>query len=288
MESGMAQPSKRVLLVRLGASDASKLLEKGVVIEARKLDATGGATESVHSVVAGELLEWNAWRPKFGTWMVGDAVLEDSGLYMATPVDPLFSMISLLERSRRKSKESDGMFCDLEHILGQEDGCEVLMGVNELEQRLESICSVKQIGGMKFFRLCDEKALAWLCCKVDQVMVGMQENCGGMFKQLSTEALRAYAVEFLSDYMSNEWLVRLREILDVQVQSTGATEVFGDIRDADEGDFVTRESAEERKKRQAQVKSKQQEEARKKAKLAKAAAAAKGTKQLTAFFSKKS
>lgn len=284
----MAQPSKRVLLMRTGTADESRLLERNVVIEAKKMGAGDGASGSVHSVVAGELLEWNVWRPSFGTWMAGNAVLDDSGLYMATPVDPLFAMISLLEKSRQKSKESDGRFCDVEHIVGQESGSDVLLGVDDLEQRLQSICNMKETGGMKFFRLCDEKLLAWLCCKVDQVMGALREHCGGMFTQLATEALQAYSVEFLSDYLSQEWTGRLREALHLPLSGMGAKEAFGDIRDADEGNFVSRENAEDRKKRQAQIKVRQQEETKKKAKLAKAAAAARGTKQLTTFFSKKS
>mmetsp|Transcript_11152 Transcript_11152/g.68694 ORF Transcript_11152/g.68694 Transcript_11152/m.68694 type:complete len:285 (+) Transcript_11152:2096-2950(+) len=283
----MAQPSKRVLLVRMGSADASHLLERDAVIEAKKMGAAGGANVGVHSVVAGELLEWNVWRPSFGTWMAGNAVLDDSSLYMATPVDPLFAMISLLEKSRQKSMESDGRFCDVEHIVGQESGSDILLGVNDLEQRLQSICNVKETGGMKFFRLCDEKLLAWLCCKVDQVMGALQEHCGGMFTQLATEALQTYSVEFLSDYLSHEWAERLRKVLHLPALGMGAKEAFGDVRDADEGNFISRESAEDRKKRQAQVKVRQQEETKKKAKLAKAAAAARGTKQLTTFFSKK-
>lgn len=283
----MAQPSKRVLLVRMGTADASRLLEGDVAIEAKKMGAASGANESVHSVVAGELLEWNVWRPSFGTWMAGNAVLDDSGLYMATPVDPLFSMIPLLEKSRQKSMESAGRFCDVEHIAGQELGSDILLGVNDLEQRLQSICNVKETGGMKFFRLCDEKLLAWLCCKVDQAMEALREHCGGMFLQLTTKALQTYSVEFLSDFLSHQWAGRLREALQLPALGMETKEAFGDIQDVDEGNFISRESAEDRKKRQAQVKVRQQEETKKKAKLAKAAAAAKGTKQLTTFFSKK-
>ena len=94
-----AASSRRVVLGRGLHCDAS----------ARLLQLPHPATSALSSFVLtpdGTLLELNWHKAAYTSWFVGDAVLEDGGLYAATPVDPLLVLLPLLERQRGQARSA--------------------------------------------------------------------------------------------------------------------------------------------------------------------------------------
>ncbi len=52
----------------------------------------------------GHLQEVNWFKERYRAWFVGDNVIDDGGLYLCTPVDPLLMALPLLEASRKEVK----------------------------------------------------------------------------------------------------------------------------------------------------------------------------------------
>ena len=50
----------------------------------------------------GHLQEVNWFKEQYSSWFCGDAVIGDGSLYLATPVDPLFLALPILEASRQQ------------------------------------------------------------------------------------------------------------------------------------------------------------------------------------------
>lgn len=50
----------------------------------------------------GHLQEANWFKERYRAWFLGDYVLGDGGMYLCTPIDPLFLALPLLESSRNK------------------------------------------------------------------------------------------------------------------------------------------------------------------------------------------
>lgn len=50
----------------------------------------------------GHLQEMNWYKERYRAWFVGDYVLGDGGLYLSTPIDPLFLALPLLKASRKE------------------------------------------------------------------------------------------------------------------------------------------------------------------------------------------
>ena len=51
--------------------------------------------------VGGHLQEVNWFKERYRSWFLGDSVISYGGLYLSTPVDPLFLALPILEASRR-------------------------------------------------------------------------------------------------------------------------------------------------------------------------------------------
>jgi ribonuclease H2 subunit B len=74
---------------------------------------------------------------------------------------------------------------------------------------------VQRFGDDCFFRLDDQRALAWLAIKVERAVAALRGGAaaGAAFESLTNEQLRQYAVDLLGEYLSPAWLDRLRNHL---------------------------------------------------------------------------
>ena len=76
------------------------------------LGSTGQTAQYMH--IGNHVQEVNWYKERFRSWFVGDAVIADGGLYLSTPVDPLFLALPILEASRRQVCPGNlpGMACN--------------------------------------------------------------------------------------------------------------------------------------------------------------------------------
>lgn len=173
----------------------------------------------------------------------------DGGVYAATVFDVLFLLLPVLEHHRQKARcrpfqvhtcallharalalqteTHAGRYCSAEHVLEDAQWPALVHLRPAAEKALPAVCSVQQVGEELFFRLDDARLLAWLTLKVDAVMTALRAGAaaGLAFEALDDAALRAYAVDLLSEYLTPGHLARLRTHLGCE--ATAPTEHAG-------------------------------------------------------------
>ena len=214
----------------------------------------------------------------------------DGSLYVATPVDVLFLILPALESTRA----SGGNFCELEHCL--ERLCltpEALESVTALitPEQMQCICDTKQVGDQYYYRLNDERVLAWLSLKAEQTKGALVEQAAG-FAGMDALGLTAYAAGILGEYLSQEWSTNLSKYLGLPQpgdNAGGATAAGAAAPPPMYNPDVEFDRSEAKRprydpKEAAKVKA---AAARQEAKAAKIAKEAAGMRKLSSFFQKK-
>jgi len=155
------------------------------------------------------------------SWFIDNNIHKDGSLYMATPIDPLFMILPLLELHRKKSAEHAGYFCTLDQILSQ-----TITDINQISSfmkikhlNLSFICDIKDIGDQQLFRLNDTKVLKWLRCKVENTRTKLSamaivsraqaKNFIRPDKRIivnnETDEILNGALAFISEYITKPW-----------------------------------------------------------------------------------
>eukprot|EP00937_MAST-01D_sp_MAST-1D-sp2_P002604 g2604.t1 len=115
----------------------------------------------------GELLEVQKATPRLpSSWFVGDRVVQDGGVHIATRVDPLFLALPLLEKTCEN-------YSPLDQILASPETphSAMLRGCAQLQEQLAHLCDTSDAMGpdMPLFRLNEVKAMRWLQRKVERL-----------------------------------------------------------------------------------------------------------------------
>jgi ribonuclease H2 subunit B len=136
---------------------------------------------------------------------VGEAVVQDGTLYVATPIDPLLLLLPLLEHAASK-----GMFQDLESILENADLADAPALAPLLHPaQVAHLSDCKEAGGQEYYRLNEDRALGWLKAKTTQAAAALAAAEGGAFAAMDLSGLTAYAAGLVGEYVSPRW----RELL---------------------------------------------------------------------------
>ncbi|PNW80521.1 hypothetical protein CHLRE_07g320800v5 [Chlamydomonas reinhardtii] len=323
---------------------------------------------------SGQLLEMNRFKQAHSAWLTGDRLLSDGGMFIATPYDPLFALLPLLDRARDKDEASPlGKFKELDELLydsnaaagsglsellpyartalGTSPSCaprpasaaaasgscdsqpaeagnapgasgtdtaaaaaaaeaaqlspadatpakgsaaSAGLSVSErqtLEQQLACVCDVRKVDEASYYRLNDQRVLAWLAVKFRRVQAGLAGHVAGM----GSGHAAAYVLTLLGEYVGEPWLSRLAPRVGAST-SAGATgcgeadrEAMGNtLQPTDPNAQAAAARATPPSGAGGPPEKKQKvAEARAQAKQAALAKQAVGTKKLTSFFTKK-
>eukprot|EP00890_Picochlorum_soloecismus_P002339 jgi/Picsp_1/3105/NSC_05946-R1_ribonuclease h2 subunit b len=223
----------------------------------------------------GCIQECNGVKKTWSSWFVNDSVISDGTLYLWTPVHVVFILLPALEKAQKQ-----GMFCSLDHVVDLLQGKNgeqhsVLGVVNSKQEDIKQVCEWKENGGKLFFKLDDAKLLDWLSRRVDVIKSHLETN-DETFKALDSQALSAYAIGILSEYLNDEWTDALCAKVGVEKPGVQADAVAK--RDAD----LDRPEA---KKPRVDAKAMQKKAKQQEAKAKQMAQDAKGMKKLSSFFS---
>ncbi|GIL44634.1 hypothetical protein Vafri_2157 [Volvox africanus] len=314
----------------------------------------------------GSLMEVNRFKQAYNSWLLGDRLLSDGGVFLATVYDPLFVLLPVLDLARDKDESCPlGKFKQLEELLydgsmpgisellpyarggGNADGVtsDAIAGsataINEptatanggsfcgpdeaamaaglakckvskhgameegeeeadqgegtemardfplanprptlsfLDQQLACICDVRRVDDMAFYRLNEDRVLAWLCCKFRRIQAALAPQLVGM----DAPHAAAYVLGFLSEYVTDKWIRLVATRLGINEKELAANNTT--LKTMDGNAQGTMRPApplagppEKKQKTDPRVAAKQ-------ASLAKQAA---GSKKMTSFFSKK-
>jgi hypothetical protein len=116
-------------------------------------------------LAGGALLEMRrARRSEYACWFVDDRCESQGDMLFATRMDPLFLALPALEKARNKTPEHPGRFCSREQIFaGWAEACDAAISLSKLEaMSLEVVCDVQEVAEDLYFRLSDNKVVAWL------------------------------------------------------------------------------------------------------------------------------
>ena len=102
------------------------------------------------------------------SWFIGHSVQEDGSLYFATLIDPLFVVLPLLDKARKKTAESEGNFMQLDQLLPKSDFPSVLLPT--LLTSMHHLCDKRDGWDAPVWRLSDSKVHSWLSKKCQRMM----------------------------------------------------------------------------------------------------------------------
>lgn len=115
---------------------------------------------------SGKYLELVKFKEKRGSWIVEDFVEPDGSLYVATPMDPLFFAVALLQKSNK--------FRPLEDFVEDNSYPHLLNVIRSCSNRMQHIADVKELGEDRVYRYNESKCVAWLTKKVKAVAAALE------------------------------------------------------------------------------------------------------------------
>ncbi|KAL2346857.1 hypothetical protein Fmac_000857 [Flemingia macrophylla] len=185
---------------------------------------SGNATQ--YLFVNGMLQELQWFKNLYGSWFLGDYVSEDGRLYLSTPIDPVFIMLPIFEEARMKKGDDLGRFRQLDEILFIDGYPEYLQLMSVVENCMQVVSEVKEVGSSKFFRLDDLKVLQWLyykVCQLKQTLPKLDKN----YAVQSEKDTLIDAVSILGEYLKEEpWLQLLCNRLKLNIlEVTGKAQI---------------------------------------------------------------
>ncbi|CAH8428756.1 unnamed protein product [Schistosoma rodhaini] len=109
-----------------------------------------------------ELFEIQKVDEKCRSWMLGENIKSDGGMYVCSRIDPLFFFISFCRKNNK--------FISWDVILSEIGGCfDVFSNIPNMESRLEEICEKKCVGSISVYRFNESKTMEWLSNRVSAV-----------------------------------------------------------------------------------------------------------------------
>lgn len=104
-----------------------------------------------------------ARRSEYACWFVGDRCESEGDVLFGTKMDPLFLALPALEKARNRTSDHAGRFQSKEQIFASwAETCDEAMRLASLSaMNLEVICDVQDVGGDLYYRLNDDKVVAW-------------------------------------------------------------------------------------------------------------------------------
>eukprot|EP00727_Mastigamoeba_balamuthi_P011074 m51a1_g659 hypothetical protein (345) ;mRNA; f:228908-230300 len=308
-------PRRRLVLVHCPPAP-------GTVAEPRRPDAdalelvelphprTGARVQYALGAGTGALLELQRGKLAHASWFVGDAVVPDGSLTVASPVDPLFVALGRVD-ARAASAER---FYDVEELVcGGEQDAKPLLRAAGLRSRLHLICDVQKVDGDEYYKLSEAKCVAWLRAKVERLKGAVRSEApelarsgcsvagfsGAAHQELSDEGVLRASLGLLSEYVSDSWLRKVaadcglanyappRAAADVAALPAGVVPaaVKRYREDANAGSPMPQHKGKRQKTAEPQPKTRAaMQKSREAAKTRRNEEAAKGSKSLTSFF----
>ncbi|KAJ3275342.1 hypothetical protein HDV01_000634 [Terramyces sp. JEL0728] len=124
--------------------------------------------EAKFILVDQQLLQLQNFNNDLSSFIVGNEIIENGDLNVATPYDPLYLLIPVLSKTKDR-------YCTLEDILHEQGDLAGLTVLPNFEERLKVICDRQFEVDQHFYRLSSEKLSSWLTTKIDKLVSNMPE-----------------------------------------------------------------------------------------------------------------
>lgn len=251
---------------------------------------TDSAATFLYNKVTGKLCELLAFTEEHRSWFVGQKLVSDGRLFLATPVNPVFLVLPYLAKATRlvplDQMLEDDKFPLTEELLGQVKG-------------LDKIAESKGDSDLNVWKYSQESALSWLEGRVDRVAGVLEKQeidlsqgaVSHHFKQTGPEPTaveyRRYALGIVSEYLSPDLAKALEEKLGLVEEKPAAGVKRQSLSGQGDGPKPKKAKSEgpteDYSKKAVKAIVKEELSAKQKA----LAVSAKGTKSISSFFAKK-
>ena len=95
---------ERVLILRTKTDGPAEIASAQTIV----LDQTK-ASQAYVIKSDGEIYEFQRCKHYHSSWLIGQNLISDGGVYSATPVDPVFVLLPYLERSRKRVRQKEAI-----------------------------------------------------------------------------------------------------------------------------------------------------------------------------------
>jgi ribonuclease H2 subunit B len=137
-------------------------------------------TKSLFLLSKTTLFQLQRFDGSLNSWIMGDYIVEDGSMLVATPFDALYILIPALDKQKSR-------FSELSEILFEFDpDNHDLQKMCTLSLDLSPICDINTVDDQLFFRLNDQKLLDWLRKRV--VYLSSQLDSIECFKERKFES----------------------------------------------------------------------------------------------------
>ncbi|KAI8822392.1 ribonuclease H2, subunit B [Fimicolochytrium jonesii] len=147
----------------------------------------------------------------------------DGSLYTASPMDPLFVLLPLLDARRKQTDAAAGQYISLDDLLFSEEYRDLsrIGGIEDLADRLAAVCdTTSPTPDLVCVRLNDEKVVRWMKAKCQRILENFDNyelldsvrsgEEGLEVEQIKTSRLRV-AIRLLSEYLRPCWVEKLQD-----------------------------------------------------------------------------
>ena len=163
-------------------------------------------------------------------------------------MDPLFLALPVLEKARNKTPEHLGRFCSKDQIFGGwAESCDVAMKLSTVSgMNLEVICDVQDVADESYYRLNDDRVIAWVSAKVNAILAfkypdldvaswkklsasGSSASIAGMSRDDKIKAMQdadrargdkdriTFGAALVTDYLHSSWAEKLLSSLHLSL-----------------------------------------------------------------------
>ncbi len=176
-----------------------------------------------------QLCEVQAVRPERGSWFAGDEVVSNGTLLLATPVDPRFLLLPVLEAH---ADRSGNKFGEWQQML-TEAGNPLTVQLRSVPGAVPDVlCDAKRLDeSLVLVRLNQDRVVRWLVSKVralsaalpafphvvqtSKATVETLRRSDDAADQVSPLEANETALGFLAEYVSDAWIQRVRVALNM-------------------------------------------------------------------------
>eukprot|EP01025_Chloroclados_australasicus_P014171 TRINITY_DN16626_c0_g1_i11.p2 TRINITY_DN16626_c0_g1~~TRINITY_DN16626_c0_g1_i11.p2 ORF type:complete len:270 (+),score=20.69 TRINITY_DN16626_c0_g1_i11:129-938(+) len=218
-------------------------------------------------------VQWH--KTQYSSWLVGNWMYSDGGVYMFTLMDPTFILLGCIGNTTQDDMQGQSLYQEMDSML--EAYPEVIAQKQLFSRSFDLLCSYKRFDDQKYFKFDHDKAVQWLKCKIDLLRKGLDSlGVDNPLNRCQDEQQKLqYLIQFMGEYCKEYWIQTL-------TQSYGITEIesqFGTttISQIDQPDT-------KRQKMNPKEITKMKQEQAKKNKLIKNSV---GTQKISSFFKKK-
>ncbi|XP_024386037.1 uncharacterized protein [Physcomitrium patens] len=173
----------------------------------------------------GKLQELHWSKQTHTSWFIDNFACADGSLYLATPIDPLFIILPILEQLRMKKGDDLGKFRSLDDILSVDGYPGYRYLLPYLQRSIGVICETRDVGQVKYYRLDDSKTVAWLICKVNRLSGALRASSRN-FQGMVSNDLYTYVTKMLEEYVKMDpWVPAICKYLGVDMDTSKTAHV---------------------------------------------------------------